>query len=102
MAVKLPVSYKDFVKSPLKAITYMSIVGLVGLFIYLQMSNKNEKDLLAQQIVKCEERVATEQRINIAQNLQMDSIKNVNTATLVRLSKIESKLETLKELKILQ
>jgi hypothetical protein len=48
-STKLPVSYKDFVKDPVKALLYIALAAIAGLYIdgkvssYSQISRQNEK-----------------------------------------------------------
>jgi CBS domain containing-hemolysin-like protein len=87
----LPVSFKEFMKDPVKALLYLALIAIVGLFSYLQMASASEKKLLREQLLKCD-------TANYVQDVEMKQLRNQFIETASVLKKLEGRIETLKEL----
>jgi hypothetical protein len=91
MAIKLPVSFKDFIKEPVKAMLYICLLAIGYLYVDGKMSAASKEKIYKVQVEKCEEK----------NNLQDGEI-TIITAKLNKsdslLNRLASKFETLREL----
>jgi len=87
----LPISFKEFNKHPMAAILYLLIVGIVGLFGFLQSSSANEKKVYKEMAKDC----ATEKYV---QSVEMKQLRGEVLELVGWKNRLESKLEVLKEL----
>jgi len=92
---KLPVSFSDFVKDPVKAMLYLCIIAIVSLFTYLQVTAEKQKKEYREQVKNCE-------TVNFVQNTQHEQLRKEVLEAKVELSGIKAQLETLKGLGIIK
>lgn len=88
---ELPISFKEFAKSPLAAMLYLCIAAIVGLFTYLQISSSNEREILSKQINDCQTK-------NFTQDVEMKQLRSEYIKSISLMNRLEAKIETLKEL----
>ena len=88
---ELPISFKEFAKSPLAAMLYLCIAAIVGLFTYLQISSNNEREILSKQINDCQTK-------NFTQDVEMKQLRSEYIKSISLMNRLEAKIETLKEL----
>ncbi len=93
--IKLPVSFADFVKSPLKALLYIFMVAIVGLFTYLQVQSSNEKKDLKEQLLKCDTNVYTSR-------VETQQLRDQYIEVMGALKEIQGEVNTLKKLGIIK
>ena len=88
----LPVSFKEFVKDPVKAILYLAIIGIVSLFTFLYKSQESKVDLLKEEWAKCENG-------NYQRDIKIDYLLASKAKSDSLLNRITGKLEAMEELK---
>ena len=91
MPIKLPVSFEQFVKNPLKAITYLFIIAIVALFIRTEAANQRQINTLKDDRDTC--RVAT-----YILNVRLDQMSERYRRTDSLANSLNATLKTLREL----
>ena len=56
-AVKLPISFKEFAKEPVKGLMFICIIAVGYLYVDIKMSNTSQQKTLNEKIVKLEIKV---------------------------------------------
>lgn len=92
MGVNLP-SFKEFMdaKDPVRAMLFVAILAIAGLFSYLQISSSNEKKLLRDQLIKCDTR-------NYTQDVELKQLREQYIEVAGLFNNLKGKFETLKDL----
>lgn len=86
------VDFKDFVKDPVKAMLFFTVLAISGLFTYLQTSQSSQRDLIKEQLLKCD----TE---NYTIKVEIKQLREQFYETAGLLKKFEGRFEALEELK---
>lgn len=93
--IKLPVSFPDFIKDPVKAILYMSLIAIVTLFMFLYKGWVNDKEDLKKQLTDCSTNVYTSR-------VETQQLREQYIGVMGALKEIQGEVNTLKKLGIIK
>jgi hypothetical protein len=95
MGIKLPVSFSDFIKDPVKGILYMSLVAIVALFLFLYRGWVSDKKDLKKQLVECGSST-------YAARVETQQLRDQYIEVMGALKEIQGEVNTLKKLGIIK
>ena len=93
--IKLPVTFGEFIKNPLKALLYIFMVAIVGLFSYLVVKYEKQHKEDRVEIKECK-------TANYVQSVQHEQLRKEVLDARVEWSGIKAELETLKKLGLIK